>query len=140
MPLLTSVNSIKLRTLLIHQRINLMNRIDLFSRLQKCHDDQIIGVEELAVQLNTTASVVYKIHSQTPEKLPPRLLVFGRKLCWRLGTCREWIRALEAVQLGVDSKTSSRQVALKGCDSTDSAIANQPRIPIGRPRAERSRL
>jgi hypothetical protein len=123
MPLLTAFESTKLGTLLIHLRINHMNRAELFARLQKSHDDQIVGVEELAVQLNTTARVVYKIHSTSPEKLPPRLIVFGRKLCWRLGTCREWIRALEAVQHGSD---------VAGMDSE-----LRQRKPMGRPRMKR---
>jgi hypothetical protein len=111
-----------------------MSNNESFLRLQKSHDDQIVGVEELAVLLNTTYKVVYKIHSKSPRNLPPRLVLFGRKLCWRLGTCREWIRDLETSQLGTISREPpeglSRQV---GC-SVDPNRQTPQNKRQGRPR------
>jgi predicted DNA-binding transcriptional regulator AlpA len=66
-----------------------------FANLQHAHDDQIIGVLEVAVLLNTTERCIYKFSSQAPQKLPPKITIFGKKLAWRLGTCRQWIRSLE---------------------------------------------
>jgi predicted DNA-binding transcriptional regulator AlpA len=111
-----------------------MKNHESFSGLQKCHDDQIIGVEELAVLLNTTQKAVYKIHSESPKKLPPRLVVFGRKLCWRLGTCREWIRALEASQLGTIPKQPREGLARPDACSVDPNSLISQNIRIGRPR------
>jgi predicted DNA-binding transcriptional regulator AlpA len=67
----------------------------LFAKLQHAHDDQIVGVLEVAILLNTTEGCVYKLSSQEPQKLPPRITIFGKKLAWRLGTCRQWIRGLK---------------------------------------------
>jgi predicted DNA-binding transcriptional regulator AlpA len=57
------------------------------------HDDQLIGVSELAVMLNTSSGMIYRLAYVGSPKLPPRITTFGRKLTWRLGTCREWLRA-----------------------------------------------
>lgn len=67
---------------------------DCYMKLQRSHDDQVIGVRELAILLHTSEKNVYKLHSIAPCRLPPRLNGFGRKLSWRLGTCREWVRSL----------------------------------------------
>ena len=69
--------------------------IDL-AQLQRLHDDQVIGVHELAVFLNTTEGQIYKLHSKVPGALPPKLKRFGRRLAWRMGTCRDWIRDMWA--------------------------------------------
>lgn len=71
--------------------------MDTLVNLAKLHDDQVIGSKELAVLLNTTAGQVYKLSATAPDHLPPRLRIFGRKLAWRLGTCREWLRNLDEV-------------------------------------------
>lgn len=115
-------------------RINLMNQVNVFLQLQKCHDDQIIGPEELAALLNTTYKVVYKIHSDSPSKLPPRLVVFGRKLCWRLGTCREWIRSLEAAQIGASPKKATERRTHLNAAKLASNEVELPITRIGRPR------
>jgi hypothetical protein len=60
--------------------------------LQRLDDDQVVGTKELAVLLNTTEGQIYKLSSSAPDRLPPRLAVFGRKLAWHLGTCRAWLR------------------------------------------------
>jgi len=62
------------------------------SRLASYHDDQVIGADELAAMLNTSAGMVYRLCAIREESLPPRLRTFGRKLAWRLGTCRDWLR------------------------------------------------
>jgi len=67
----------------------------LFLRLQRMHDDQIIGPAYLALLLDTTEKYIYQLNHKTPALLPPRIEAFGRRLAWRLGTCRQWIRALE---------------------------------------------
>lgn len=115
-------------------RINLMNQVNVFLQLQKCHDDQIIGPEELAALLNTTYKVVYKIHSDSPSKLPPRLVVFGRKLCWRLGTCREWIRSLEAAQVGASPKKATERGIQLNTATLASNEVKQKNTRVGRPR------
>jgi hypothetical protein len=66
-----------------------------FAILQQLHDDQVIGVIDLALLMNTSPRFIYKLSSSAPTKLPPRLVAFGRKLAWRVGTCRAWIRNLE---------------------------------------------
>lgn len=57
-------------------------------------DDQLIGPVELAALLSTTVNMVYRYNYVSPKALPPRLTNFGRKLAWRLGTCRDWLRGL----------------------------------------------
>ncbi len=111
-----------------------MNQVNVFLHLQKCHDDQVIGPEELAALLNTTYKVVYKIHSDSPSKLPPRLVVFGRKLCWRLGTCREWIRSLEAAQVGASPKKATERGTQLNADKLASNEVRLKNTRIGRPR------
>lgn len=69
--------------------------MDLIEQLQYLHDDQVIGARELAALLNTTKAQIYKLNSIAPERLPPRLKKCGRKLSWRVGTCRAWIRTDE---------------------------------------------
>lgn len=69
--------------------------MDLLEHLQCLHDDQVIGARELAALLNTTKGQIYKLNSIAPERLPPRLKKYGRKLAWRIGTCRAWIRTEE---------------------------------------------
>lgn len=66
--------------------------------LQTLHDDQLIGVHALAFLLGTTAGQIYKLNSTDPGQLPPRVAAGGRKLTWRLGTCRAWIRGLPEVK------------------------------------------
>jgi hypothetical protein len=111
-----------------------MNQVNVYQQLQKCHDDQVIGPEELAALLNTTYKVVYKIHSDSPSKLPPRLVLFGRKLCWRLGTCREWIRSLEVAHVGASPKKATERgtqlnTAILASNEVDIQITR-----VGRPR------
>jgi len=55
-------------------------------------DEQVIGAVELAALLATTDNMIYRYNYIKPTALPPRLSRFGRKLCWRMGTCREWLR------------------------------------------------
>ena len=69
---------------------------ELFLNLQRAHDDQVIGPRELALLLNTTEKYIYKLQSTAPDRLPPRLWGFGRKLAWRIGTCRKWVRDHDA--------------------------------------------
>lgn len=71
--------------------------MDAVTKLKLIGDDQVVGVEEVATLLGTTQGQIYKLSSQQPQCLPPRLKVFGRRLAWRMGTCREWIRNLEQV-------------------------------------------
>lgn len=80
-------------------------------------DDQVIGPRELADLLNTTLSQVYKLSSAEPERLPPRLVVFGRKLAWRVGSCKEWLRAQQVAHVTARNLQASAK-------------------RIGRPRAE----
>lgn len=68
---------------------------DVYLRLQGTHDDQLIGVRELAVLLNTSEKNIYKLSSSDEDRLPPKWTGGGRKLTWRLGTCRAWIRDLD---------------------------------------------
>jgi predicted DNA-binding transcriptional regulator AlpA len=63
-------------------------------QLATMHDDQVIGVPELAAMLDTSPGMIYRLAYVGNAKLPPRLTSFGRKLAWRLGTCREWLRTL----------------------------------------------
>ena len=132
--MLSSVRVPKLGTLITYLRINLMSQVNNFLQLQKCHDDQVIGPEELAALLNTTHKVVYKIHSDSPSKLPPRLVLFGRKLCWRLGTCREWIRSLEAAQVGASPKKATERGTQLNTATLASNEEEQKNTRIGRPR------
>jgi hypothetical protein len=111
-----------------------MNRVNTFLQLQKCHDDQVIGPEELAALLNTTHKVVYKIHSDSPSKLPPRLVLFGRKLCWRLGTCREWVRALEAAHIGATVKNPAKNSKAPKVTSAQPIQGVFSEARLGRPR------
>lgn len=67
------------------------------TKLTDQNDDQLITVNELASLLRTTPAQVYKQASTAPESLPPRMTGLGRRLIWRLGTCREWIRARSPV-------------------------------------------
>lgn len=67
---------------------------DLRVQLAKLDDDQVIGVDELAALLDTSAGMIYRLGYASPDKLPPRLTCFGRRAAWRLGTCREWVRSL----------------------------------------------
>jgi hypothetical protein len=67
------------------------------SKLIEQSDDQLINVAELATLLRTTPAQVYKQASTSPQALPPRMTGFGRRLIWRLGTCREWIRVRSPV-------------------------------------------
>lgn len=69
--------------------------------LQRLADDQVVGTKELAVLLNTTEGQIYKLSSSAPERLPPRLAVFGRKLAWHLGTCRGWLRDQAKIEVSV---------------------------------------
>jgi hypothetical protein len=55
-------------------------------------DEQVIDAAELAAFLSTTYNMIYRYNYIKPAALPPRLAGFGRKLCWRLGTCRAWLR------------------------------------------------
>lgn len=55
-------------------------------------DEQVIDAVELAALLSTTDNMIYRYNYIKPAALPPRLAGFGRKLCWRLGTCRAWLR------------------------------------------------
>lgn len=71
--------------------------MDPVTKLKLISDDQVVGVAEVAALLGTTEGQVYKLSSQQPQSLPPRLKVFGRRLAWRMGTCREWVRNLEQV-------------------------------------------
>lgn len=63
------------------------------------NDDQVIGPHELADLLNTTVSQIYKLTSSEPDRLPPRLVVFGRKLAWRVGSCKEWLRTQQVAHV-----------------------------------------
>jgi predicted DNA-binding transcriptional regulator AlpA len=72
-------------------------QMDPVTKLKLISDDQVVGVAEVAALLGTTEGQVYKLSSQQPQCLPPRLKVFGRRLAWRMGTCREWVRNLEQV-------------------------------------------
>lgn len=71
--------------------------MDPVTKIKLIGDDQVVGVAEVATLLGTTEGQVYKLSSQQPDCLPPRLKVFGRRLAWRMGTCREWLRNLEQV-------------------------------------------
>lgn len=55
-------------------------------------DEQVIDAAELAAFLSTTYNMIHRYNYINPDALPPRLAGFGRKLCWRLGTCRAWLR------------------------------------------------
>jgi predicted DNA-binding transcriptional regulator AlpA len=61
--------------------------------IHRLHDDQVIGIRELAQFLNTTEAQLYKLNTTCPDRLPPRLVMFGRRLAWRMGACRQWLRA-----------------------------------------------
>lgn len=61
--------------------------------IHRLHDDQVIGIRELAQFLNTTEGQLYKLNTTCPDRLPPRLVMFGRRLAWRMGTCRQWLRS-----------------------------------------------
>lgn len=55
-------------------------------------DEQVIDAAELAAFLSTTYNMIHRYNYIKPAALPPRLPGFGRKLCWRMGTCRAWLR------------------------------------------------
>lgn len=57
--------------------------MDPVTKLKLISDDQVVGVAEVAALLGTTEGQVYKLSSQQPQCLPPRLKVFGRRLAWR---------------------------------------------------------
>ncbi len=61
--------------------------------IHRLHDDQVIGIRELAQFLNTTEAQLYKLNTTCPDRLPPRLVMFGRRLAWRMGACRQWLRS-----------------------------------------------
>lgn len=69
----------------------------LKAQLSSFDDDQVINVRELSVLLGTTPANVYKLSCHTPSSLPPRLEGFGRRLAWRFGTCKAWVRARDGV-------------------------------------------
>lgn len=76
---------------------SMKNRQDIaavFSRLQTAHDDQLINSFELAVLLNVTRGWIHQVRHFDPQKLPPPLQLHGRRLVWRLGSVREWVRSL----------------------------------------------
>lgn len=73
--------------------------------LQRLDDDQVVGAKELAILLNTTEGQIYKLSSSEPDRLPPRLAVFGRKLAWHLGTCRAWLREQAKIAMAEASAT-----------------------------------
>jgi len=72
-------------------------------------DEQVIDAVELAALLATTDNMIYRYNYIKPTALPPRLTRFGRKLCWRMGTCREWLRN----QALPEALPSPEQVATK---------------------------
>lgn len=82
--------------------------MNLVEHLQRLHDDQVIGARELAVLLHTTEAQVYKLSSTAPARLPPRLKVFGRKLAWRVGTCRAWVRAQDSMDTPATAGSAKR--------------------------------
>ena len=44
--------------------------------IHRLHDDQVIGIRELAQFLNTTEAQLYKLNTTCPDRLPPRLVMF----------------------------------------------------------------
>lgn len=70
--------------------------------VHRLHDDQVIGARELAKFLNTTEGQIYKLSATDASRLPPRLTMLGRRLAWRMGACRQWLRRGE-VQEPTDS-------------------------------------
>lgn len=80
------------------------------TKLTDQSDDQLITVTELASLLRTTPAQVYKQASTSPDALPPRMTGLGRRLIWRLGTCREWIRSRSPVVAPQASIPMSRRI------------------------------
>lgn len=66
----------------------------IFARLQTANDDQVVNSDELGVLLNMTRGWIHQLRHFAPQKLPPPLQLHGRRLVWRLGTVREWVRSL----------------------------------------------
>lgn len=66
----------------------------IFARLQTAHDDQVINSHELGVLLNMTRGWIHQVRHFDPQKLPPPLQLHSRRLVWRLGTVRAWVRSL----------------------------------------------
>lgn len=84
------------------------NTYPIRSQLATFDDDQVINARELAQLLGTTGANVYKLSCHTPANLPPRLQGFGRRLAWRLGTCRAWIRARDGSASAEPSEAPTR--------------------------------
>ncbi|MCA8270618.1 hypothetical protein [Burkholderia vietnamiensis] len=66
----------------------------VLAHLRNADDDQLIDSSELAVLLRTTRGRIHQLRHCTPEKLPQPLTLFERRLVWRLGAVREWIRSI----------------------------------------------
>ncbi|MCA8349947.1 hypothetical protein [Burkholderia cepacia] len=99
---------------------------ETFARLQNAHDDQLIDSNELAVLLRTTRGRVHQLRHSTPEKLPQPLTLFDRRLVWRIGSVREWIRSLP---LAIQARAES----IEKMDSIADDVDSGKRRP-GRPR------
>jgi hypothetical protein len=72
-------------------------------------DEQVIDAAELAAFLSTTYNMIHRYNYIKPAALPPRLTGFGRKLCWRMGTCREWLRDMAATESSSAEETENKR-------------------------------
>jgi hypothetical protein len=77
------------------KKLNVQERIRIAHYLSVLDHDAVVGVDEVAVLLNTTPARVYQASSvarlargDISLRLPPRLLILGRRLGWRHGDIR----------------------------------------------------
>jgi hypothetical protein len=76
-----------------------MDTLDIKIRISALDDDQTIDCFLMSVLLSTTKNCIYVMRGR--GQLPPSLGgAFGKKLVWRLGTVREWIKEQEISQFG----------------------------------------
>ena len=102
----------------------------IFARLQSAHDDQLIDSHELSILLRTTRNRVHQMRHSTPEKLPAPLMLFDRRLVWRLGAVRQWIRSLPVS----GAPSADDEIAKQVSSVTDDAEMVKGRV--GRPRKQ----
>lgn len=81
------------------KKLNDRERLRLARLLAVLDHDAVIGVDEVAVLLNTTPARIYQASSvarlargDVRLRLPPRIPVLGRSLRWRHGDIRAMLR------------------------------------------------
>lgn len=90
-----------------------MKSLEIKIQISMLDDSHVIDSEVLASLLSTTRDSIYVMRAR--RLLPPTLGgVFGKKLVWRLGSVRDWIKEQEA------SKECPASVARRGRPRSES--------------------